>query len=91
MTVQADNKHTSKQSSIAECVKHALIAYFDGLDDHQPCAVYELVLSQTEKPMLEVVMQHTKGNITKAAKILGLNRITLRRKLAKYGLYQRET
>ncbi len=90
MMAKADDRHPAKQP-IAECVKRTLAIYFEDLDGHQPHAVYELVLSQTEKPMLESVMKHTKGNLTKAAEILGLNRLTVQRKLKKYGLDQRKT
>jgi len=45
-----------------------------------------LFLEEVEKPFFEVVMKHTQGNITHAAKILGLNRVTLRSRLKKYGL-----
>jgi Fis family transcriptional regulator, factor for inversion stimulation protein len=36
--------------------------------------------------LLEVVMTKTRGNLSKAATFLGLNRATLRKKLKKYGL-----
>ena len=44
------------------------------------------MLSEIEQPMLEVVMAETRGNISKAAAFLGLNRATLRKKLHKYGI-----
>ncbi|MEE8233990.1 MAG: helix-turn-helix domain-containing protein, partial [Gammaproteobacteria bacterium] len=46
----------------------------------------ELVLTQIEKPMLEVVLKQTQDNITRSAEILGINRATLRKKLKKYAL-----
>ena len=39
-----------------------------------------------EKPLLEVVMQRTEGNQSKAAAWLGINRNTLRRKLLEHKL-----
>jgi Fis family transcriptional regulator len=36
--------------------------------------------------MLEEVMQYTRGNQTRAANLLGINRGTLRKKLKKYGM-----
>ena len=48
--------------------------------------MYELVLSEIEAPMLEEVMQYTRGNQTRAANLLGINRGTLRKKLKKYGM-----
>ncbi|HDL6314499.1 TPA: Fis family transcriptional regulator, partial [Mannheimia haemolytica] len=46
----------------------------------------ELVLSEIEHPMLDMVMQYTRGNQTRAATMLGINRGTLRKKLKKYGM-----
>jgi Fis family transcriptional regulator, factor for inversion stimulation protein len=39
-----------------------------------------------EKPLLEVVMAHANANQSKAAQWLGLNRNTLRKKLAEHKL-----
>jgi Fis family transcriptional regulator len=45
-----------------------------------------MILAAVEKPMLEVVMRHAEGNQSKAADWLGINRNTLRRKLADHRL-----
>ena len=68
------------------CVRQALEQYFADLDGHAPGNLYPLLLSEVERPLLETVMQHTRGNQTHAAQILGLNRGTLRKKLKQYGL-----
>jgi len=47
---------------------------------------YELVLAEVEHPMLDMIMQYTRGNQTRAANMLGINRGTLRKKLKKYGM-----
>ena len=60
--------------------------YFDDLDGHEARDLYELFMQQVEKPFFDVVMQHTRGNLTQAAKMLGMNRVTLRNRLKKYGL-----
>lgn len=72
--------------SIHNSVESALNLYFEDMDGHDPSDLYELVLSQVEKPVLEVVLKQTEGNITRSAEILGINRATLRKKLKKYGL-----
>jgi Fis family transcriptional regulator len=79
-------KERHKQQPLRQCVKHALNTYFKDLNGHNPGKLYELVLSEIEQPLLEVVMNHTRGNISKAAQLLGLNRATLRKKLKKYSL-----
>ncbi len=70
--------------TLGECVRRSMTTYFAELNGHPPADLYELVLSQIERPLLSVVMQQTRGNITRAASILGLNRATLRKKLKKY-------
>ncbi|MGD9600166.1 MAG: DNA-binding transcriptional regulator Fis [Gammaproteobacteria bacterium] len=69
-------------------VKQAMERYFVQLNGHTPGGLYDFVLGEVERPLLEVVMKRTRGNISKAAQYLGLNRATLRKKLARYGLNQ---
>lgn len=71
---------------LRECVRRSLCAYFRNLDGHATAEVYELVLSEIEAPLLEVVLTEVRGNLSRASVVLGLNRATLRKKLRKYGL-----
>ena len=71
-------------NNIAACVHKALDEYFKDLDGEQPHAVYEMLLSCMEKPLLEYIMNRAGGNQSKAAETLGLNRNTLRKKLKQY-------
>jgi len=77
---------TNEARPLAGHVRESLERYFDELNGQAPSALYDLVLSEIEQPLLEVVMEETRGNISKAAAFLGLNRATLRKKLQKYGL-----
>jgi len=74
------------ESDISICVRGALEAYFKDLDGEPPHAVYEMLLNCVEKPLLEYVLEHTGGNQSKAAEILGLNRNTLRKKLKQHNI-----
>ena len=65
-------------------VQQALRNYLSQLSNQHVEDLYETVLSQIEPPMLDVIMQHTRGNQTQAANIMGINRGTLRKKLKKY-------
>lgn len=67
-------------------IQHAVERYFQTLDGEEPSGVYDLFLEQLERPLLEVILLHTRGNQSKTAQILGLNRGTLRTKLKTYGL-----
>ncbi|MDE4033430.1 DNA-binding transcriptional regulator Fis, partial [Glaesserella parasuis] len=61
---------------LRENVKQAVRNYLRNLDGQDPTELYELVLSEIEHPMLDMVMQHTRGNQTRAATMLGINRGT---------------
>lgn len=74
------------QCELGNSVKSSLEQYFKDLDGQPPHAVYDMVLSCIEKPMLEYVLHYASGNQSKAAEILGLNRNTLRKKMAQYNL-----
>jgi two-component system, NtrC family, nitrogen regulation response regulator GlnG len=50
----------------------------------------ELFLRQIEKPLIKVVYEATGGNQLRTASILGINRNTLRKKLAAYSLLPRK-
>ena len=82
----AVDRGDSPEKCMAESVRNAMENYFEDLDGHQVSNLHSLFLEEVEKPFFDVVMKHTKGNITHAAQMLGLNRVTLRNRLKKYGL-----
>ena len=49
-------------------------------------AVYKTAVEAVERPLIEKVLERTFGNQIKAAKILGINRNTLRSKIHKFGI-----
>ena len=68
-------------------VRKAMNRYFNQLDQKNiPIDVYQLVLNEVEPPLLYAVMDFSNNNQSKAAKILGINRTTLRTKLKKYNI-----
>lgn len=67
-------------------IKSMLEGYFKDLDGHPPADLYQMVLQEIEQPLLESVLHFTRGNQSKAAIVLGLNRGTLRKKLKQYDL-----
>ena len=82
-----DRRKTDRRHAVlSNCIQASLKNYFEDLDGHDPGDLYDIVLTEIEKPLLEVVMQETDNNLTKAAGVLGLNRGTLRKKLQRYGL-----
>ena len=43
--------------------------------------LYEMVLFQVERPLINIILNHTRGNQVRTAEILGINRNTLRKKI----------
>ena len=72
--------------NLQDKIETLLDNYFKDLDGEKPNDVYNMVLHSVEKPLLIYIMNYAQGNQTKAAKILGLNRNTLRKKLELYNL-----
>ncbi|BDY03334.1 MULTISPECIES: DNA-binding transcriptional regulator Fis [Ferrimonas] len=77
---------TVKPQLLRDSVKRAVSNYFAQLDGQEASEVYEMVLCEVEQPLLDIIMQYTRGNQTRAANIMGINRGTLRKKLKKYGM-----
>ena len=73
-------------NEIGKSVDRSLDEYFRRLDGESPAGVYDMVIGHVERAMLRNVMSRANGNQTQAADLLGVNRNTLRAKLAKYDL-----
>jgi two-component system nitrogen regulation response regulator GlnG len=71
-----------------EMVKSKLAGLLARIDGYPVHDLYEKVLARVERPLFDLVLAHTGGNQVKAAEILGLNRNTLRKKLAGLGIEQ---
>ena len=71
----------SRPNEVADSVKRSLERYFKDMDGEKPTSIYEMVLKNIEKPMIETVLEHAEGNLSLAAEMLGINRATLRKKM----------
>jgi Fis family transcriptional regulator len=71
----------SRSNELADCVKRSLERYFKDMDGEKPTSIYEMVLKNIEKPMIETVLGKAEGNQSLAAAMLGVTRNTLRKKM----------
>ena len=86
--VSDEQRNAEEISQLSQAVKHSIRRYLYELDGTQPNNMYDLVLRQIEQPLFEAILEHTKGNQSRAAELLGLNRGTLRKKLRSYNLHK---
>ena len=64
--------------------------YFaDQPDGVPPAGLYDRVLEEVERPLIQLTLAATRGNQVRAAEILGLNRNTLRKKIQDLGVEMR--
>jgi len=70
------------KDTLSKMLKEGGYSVFTG----QQGALYKAVMEKIEKPLLEYVLEQTEGNQLKSARILGINRNTLRTRVKKLGI-----
>lgn len=86
MDAESNNTNRKHNHTLSDHVRQSVEDYFAHLNGHDSSGLYQLVLTEVEKPLLETALKHSDFNQSKAAKILGLSRSTLRKKLELYGI-----
>jgi len=72
----------SGEESLGDAVERHLRRYFEAHgDDLPPAGLYDAVLREVERPLIDLSLAATRGNQIRAAQLLGLNRNTLRKKI----------
>jgi len=73
--------------TLSQLVERKLSSYFaDQPDGIPPVGLYDRVLEEVERPLIQLTLSATRGNQVRAAEILGLNRNTLRKKISDLGV-----
>ena len=73
--------------TLAQLVERHLGGYFaEQPDGVPPAGLYDRVLEEVERPLIQLTLAATRGNQVRAAEILGLNRNTLRKKIQDLGV-----
>ena len=75
-----------RRQPLGSAVRAALELYLHNVDGREATDLYQRMTEELERPLLEAVLNHSGGNQARAARMLGLNRGTLRKKLKQYGL-----
>jgi len=68
-------------TAFSEALTSVLIPFIKEAIERKDKAIYERIRHEVDKPVFDYVLSYTKENQSEAARILGVNRLTLRRKL----------
>ena len=82
MNLQRD----TRDSELSACVRKMMKQYFKDLDGEDVTNIYDMVVANIERPLLEVVLHHAEGNQTRAAELLDISRGKIVTLIEKYGL-----
>jgi two-component system nitrogen regulation response regulator GlnG len=73
--------------TLSTLVERHLTSYFaDQPDGVPPAGLYDRILEDVERPLIQLTLAATRGNQVRAAEVLGLNRNTLRKKIQDLGV-----
>jgi len=68
----------SLETLVAEKVRH----FVRRMANADQTGLYHLLLAEFERPLISVTLEETRGNQVAAARLLGINRNTLRKKIS---------
>ena len=76
----------ASNDSLRAFVGTSVRRYFEDMGTTEPENLHQQVLAEVEPPLIEETLAFTGGNQSRAARILGITRNTLRSKLRRYGI-----
>lgn len=72
--------------SLESIVEFKISRFLDQVGKYYPQDLYALMMKKIERPLLNQILRRTGGNQVHAARILGINRNTLRKKMKMYDI-----
>jgi len=73
-------------TDLPACINAKLDLYFDQLNGESTSGVFKMVMQETESVTIKFVLDMVEQNQSEAARILGMNRGTLKKKIELYKL-----
>ncbi len=80
--IDAEQPHSGSPEPLALAVERHIRQFLAASRDGMPMRdIYDQVIAEVERPLIQMTLSATRGNQIKAASMLGLNRNTLRKKI----------
>jgi Fis family transcriptional regulator, factor for inversion stimulation protein len=73
-----------RDEPLRDSVRAAVQTYLNNMEGQDVTGLHRLVMDEVERPLIETVLESANHNQSTAARILGISRSTLRKKLAAY-------
>lgn len=80
--VKAEIASHSLESLVAEKVR----GFIQAMAHADQTGLYHLLVAEFERPLIAITLEETRGNQVAAARLLGINRNTLRKKIGELGI-----
>ncbi|MGH7934270.1 MAG: sigma-54 interaction domain-containing protein, partial [Candidatus Binataceae bacterium] len=83
---RAPHPENGAGATLSELIARRIGEMLDSADGIEPRDLYQKIVAELERPLIEHALRRAGGNQVHAARILGLNRNTLRKKLTEHGI-----
>ncbi|MFH1830505.1 MAG: helix-turn-helix domain-containing protein [Pseudomonadota bacterium] len=88
-TIQDHEAHVGakfNEMSLEDAIGQKMSHFFEQLGPVEVSKVHKTVIEQVERPLINKCLDWSQGNQLKAARVLGINRNTLRKKMKELGI-----
>ncbi len=82
----SDGEALAHELGLEQIVEGKLGRFFEQMGEVEAGSVHRTVIAQVERPLIRKCLEWSGGNRLKAARVLGINRNTLGKKIKEYGL-----
>ena len=80
----AKKDEVDRELNLSQLLEKKFATFVKKIKHSNPKGLYALLISEIEKPIFNLALQETNGNQVKAAKLLGVNRNTIRKKMQEF-------